>query len=280
MADEGTLRDFLKRTFGIELPISGGDGNQASPIVIEAPVLQSAVEVMRTVLSCIGLARQVGWRLVELEVLAPDDKLVRAGIETIQVEDGEPGAQREGLYFVLEALPGGSTAIDLPPPREFVDRRSGVQLPTQLGWLHFHDVTDNEPRQPGLGWTLSYTGLRMEGTIYIYDHGTPLTSDALGEERVIGEFNDVVAAVLQANPGGSVKHQAVFRDPAGVHRCLMAIIDLPGTQMTAALLSVSRGCFVKARITFDATEAAIARMAHESIEAFVDAVRPPAARAS
>jgi hypothetical protein len=89
-----------------------------------------------------------------------------------------------------------------------------------------------------------------------------------------------VTAALQANPGGSVKHQAVFRDPAGEHRCLMSIIDLPGTQLTAALLTVSRGRFVKARITFDATEATIARMAHESIEAFVDAVRPPVARTS
>ena len=50
--------------------------------------------------------------------------------------------------------------------------------------------------------------------------------------------------------------------------------------MTSVLLTARRGCFVKARITFDATEAAIARMAHESIEAFVEAVHPADALAS
>ena len=280
MPDDGTLREFLKRSFQVDLPIRGGDGNRATPIVVETPVLQAAVDVMAAVLRCVGVARRVGWRLLDFEVVSSADQLVRAGIETVRFEDGKVVSQLEGFYFVLAALPSDSTAIDLPAARGFVDPRSGVHLPMQLGWMHLHAMTDNEPLQHGLGWTVAYAGLSIEGTCYIYDHGDPVSSDTLADARVAGEFNDVVTTALQAAPGASVKHQAVFRGPTGEQRCLMAILDLPGSELTAALLTVSRGCFVKARITFDATEAIIARMAHESIEAFVDAARPPAARAS
>ena len=61
--------------------------------------------------------------------------------------------------------------------------------------------------------------------------------------------------------------------PSGRGRCLLAILDVPGDSMSAVLLSARNGCFVKARVTFDATERHFGRMAHESMEAFVDAVR-------
>ena len=280
MPDEFALRDFLKRAFQVDLPIRGGDGNEATPVVVAAPALPAAVEVMAVVLRCLGVARRIGWRLVDLEIVSPEKKLVRAGIETLQLVDQQYVVLREGVYFALDALATDSTSIDLPAPRDFVDPRSGVRLPTQLGWLHFFNATDDELQKPGLGSSVSYAGLRIEAMVSVYDNGQPLPSEDLADQRVVAEYAEVVSALIDASPGATVKHEARFLDPAGGHRCLMTIIDLPGSQMTSALLTTRRGCFVKARITFDATEAAIARMAHESIEAFVEAVRPAAARAS
>jgi hypothetical protein len=57
-------------------------------------------------------------------------------------------------------------------------------------------------------------------------------------------------------------------------------MDLPGDSMSAVLLTTRNGCFVQARLTFDATERQFGRMAHESMQAFVDAVRPQPTTAS
>ena len=85
MPDEFALRDFLKRAFQVDLPIRGGDGNEATPVVVAAPALPVAVEVMAVVLRCLGVARRIGWRLVDLEIVSPEKKLVaRAGIETLR----------------------------------------------------------------------------------------------------------------------------------------------------------------------------------------------------
>ena len=175
---------------------------------------------------------------------------------------------------MLEALPADAATTSLPSPSGFVDQRSGVGLPYQLGWLHLSGATDNEPDGPGLGWSVAYDSPGIQGTVYVYDRGETQESDDVESERVIDEFRSAVADALAVNPGAGVKHQAMFKDTSGRSRCLLAILDLPGESMSAVLLTVRNGCFVKARMTFDARMREYGRMAHESMEAFVDAVRP------
>jgi hypothetical protein len=280
MSEPGSLREFLIKEFGIELPIQGGTGTEDAPIVITATDLQDAVDVQMQVLGCLGSARRVAWRLKAQEVTVAEQRIVQATIETVGYASQAVIAVHEAIYFGLEALPASSAATALPVATEFVDSRSGVRLPQQLGWLHRGHATDNEPADPGLGWTVTYDALTMKGTVYIYDRGEPLATDDVESERVIGEFQMAVDDALEVNSGAEVKHQAVFRDPAGCGRCLLAVLDVPGDSMSAVMLTVRNGCFVKGRVTFDATERQFGRIAHESIEAFVDALRPEPAMTS
>ena len=280
MSETETLRELLLADLSTDLPIRGGSGNKAAPIVVTSPDLQAAVDVQMQVLRRLGAGRRVAWRLTEQEVLAPEQKTVRAAIETVAFTDQEVVTQQEELYFVLEALPANATTTSLPAPSGFVDPRSGVRIPYQLGWLHLSGATDNEPDSPGLGWTVAYDALALRGTVYVYDQRARLTSDDVESERVIEEFRTAVRDALGVNPGVEIKHQAMFRDPSGRGRCLLAILDVPGDSMSAVLLSARNGCFVKARVTFDATERHFGRIAHESMEAFVDAVRPGPAMTS
>jgi hypothetical protein len=275
-----TLRDRLLREFGVDLPIRDGSGQQAEPIVVTAADLHEAVDTQMEVLRCLGEARRVAWRLIGLELVSAAPRVVRADIETVAPHEQEFVNRQEARYFVLEALSAEDTTFSLPAPSGFLDPRSGVRLPAQLGWLHLSGANDNEPDSPGLGWTVAYDSFAIQGTVYVYDKGERQDTDDVESARVAAEFRSAVADAIDVNPGAEVKHQAVFKDSSGRGRCLLAILDLPGDSMTAVLLTTSNGCFVKARVTFDATEREFGRMAHESMEVFVDAVRPHPAMTS
>lgn len=280
MPAKETLRDRLIREFGVNLPIDDGSGEEAEPIVVTATDLQQAVDTQMQVLRWLGEARRVAWRLAGQEISALALKVVRADIETVTPHEHEVVSRKEAHYFVLQALSADDTTFSLPAPRGFVDPRSGLCLPCQLGWLHLSDATDNEPDSPGLGWSVAYDSLAVHGTVYVYDKGERQDTADVESARVVAEFRSAVADAFRVNPAAELKHQAIFKDSAGRGRCLLAILDLPGDSMSAVLLTTTNGCFVKARITFDATEREFGRMAHETMEAFVDAVRPHPAMTS
>ncbi len=275
-----TLRDRLLREFGVDLPIRDGSGQQAEPIVVTAADLQEAVDTQMEVLRCLGEARRVAWRLIGQEVVVPALKIVRADIETVAQHEHQVVNRKEARYFVLESLSADHTTFSLPAPSGFVDPRSSVHLPTQLGWLHLSGAADNEPDSPGLGWSVAYDSFAIQGTVYVYDRSERQDTDDVQSVRVVEEFRSAVAEAFSVNPSAELKHHAMFKDSSGRGRCLLAILDLPGDSMSAVLLTTSSGCFVKARVTFDATEREFGRMAHESMEAFVDAVRPQPAMTS
>ena len=275
-----TLRDRLLQEFGVDLPIHDGSGEESAPIVVTAADLQEAVDTQTEVLRCLGAAHRFAWRLIGQEVISGALKIVRADIETVAPHEHEVVSRTEARYFVLEALSADGTTLSLPVPSGFADPRSGVRLPAQLGWLHLSGATDNEPDSPGLGWSVAYDSLAVQGTVYVYDRGARLDTDDIESARVVDEFRSAVADALGVNSAAELKHQVMFKDSSGRARCYLAILDMPGDSMSAVLLTTSNGCFVKARVTFDATEREFGRMAHESMEAFVDAVRPHPAMTS
>jgi hypothetical protein len=273
MSTTPSLRERLLEAFGEDLPIHGGSGLESAPIVVTAGDLQDAVDVQTRVLHWLGRGSGAAWRLTGLAVVEPEHRVVRATIESIVARGHEVVAHKEAIYFVLEALPTDAATMSLPAPSGFVDPRSGVQLPIQLGWLHLSHATDNEPGSPGLGWSVTYESLAIKGTVYVYARGERLDTDDVESARVVEEFRSAVADALDEHPGAEIKHQAIFRDAAGRGQCRLAILDLPGDSMSAVLLTALNGVFVKARMTFDTAEREFGRMAHESMQAFVDAIQ-------
>lgn len=274
MSGAETLRDRLLREFGVDLPIRGGPGMEAAPIVVTAGDLQDAVDVQMQVLRYVGMGSRAAWRLTGQEVITPGRGIVRAAIDTVAVREHGVVTGQEAVYFVLDALPADAPTTSLPTPSGFVDPRSGIHLPCQLGWLHLSDATRSEPGGPGVASSVAYDSVAIEGTVDVYDRGGRQVTDDVESAPVIGEFQSAVADALSATPGAEVRHRAMFRDPSGRGRCLLAIVDLPGDPMSAVLLTLRNGWFVKACMTFDATEREFGRIAHESMEAFVEAARP------
>lgn len=268
------LREMLLRDFGVDLPIAGGGGRRADPIVVTTATLQEAVDVQMQVHRCIGKGRQIAWRLEDTTVADPATKLVRAGLETVTFLEDQVKTNGEGLYFVFEALPAGASAAVLPAPTGFTDPGCGLRLPHQLAWLHLGAVTDNEPEAPGLGQSVAYGALGLKGTVYVYDLRQPLHTEDVEQERVVAQFRQAVGDALKVNADAKVTRHGVVRDASGQGRCLMAVLDLPGEEMSMVLMTVRNGCFVKGRITFGTTEQQFGRMAQDCAAAFMDAVRP------
>ncbi len=268
------LRELLQRDFGVDLPISGGGGSPADPIVITTDTVQQAVDVQMQVHRCLGMGRQVAWRLEDPSIGDPARKQVRAGLETVAFLEDQVRTNSEALYFVFEALRDGSSTADLPAPTGFIDPGCGLKLPYQLAWLHLGAVTDNESATPGLGRAVAYDGLGIIGTVYVYDLRERLLSEDVEAERVMTQFRQAVNDVLATNAGAKVTRQGVFRDSAQRGRCLMAVLDLSRNEVTMVLMTVRNGCFVKGRITFDASAPQFGRMAQDCVTAFLEAVRP------
>ena len=275
--DTKTLHDLLLEDFGLSLPIHGGTGKKTSPVVITAPTLQEAIDVEMQVLRCLGMGRGVAWRLIEQEVVQSVDKAIRAGIETIQFTEREVAIQREGYYFVLDALTPGANASNLPEPSGFIDARSGIGLPYQLAWLHFKNATDNEPQHPGLGTTVAFGGLAIKGTIYIYASTDPPAIDASVEsDRVIEEFRAALGDALRMNEGSTVRSSRMVSDTAGTPSFALAVLEQPDEATSWVILTARDGFFVKGRITCEGAEFRVHQMAHESIVALMNELHPEA----
>lgn len=274
MSGSEALRDRLLREFGVDLPIRGGPGREAAPIVVTAGDLQDAVDVQMQVLRCVGMGSRAAWRLTGQEVITPGRGIVRAVIDTVMVREHGVVTGQEAVYFMLDALPADALTTSLPAPSGFVDPHSRIHLPCQLGWLHLCNTPSKERGDPGVASSVAYDSVAIQGTVDVYDRGGRQVTDDVESAPVIGEFQLAVAGALSATPGAEVKNRAMFRDRSGRGRCLLAIVDLPGDSMSAVLLTLRNGCFVKACMTFDATEREFGRIAHESMEAFVEVVRP------
>ncbi len=277
MPDTKTLHDLLLDDFGLDLPIHGGTGTKASPVVITSPTLQEAIDVQMQVLRCLGMGRRVAWRLLEQEVVQSVDRTVRAGIETIQFTEGEVAIQTEGFYFILNALTPGANACNLPEPSGFSDSRSGIRLPYQLAWLHFKSATDNEPQDPGLGTTVAFGGLAIKGTVYIYENADPPPIDASVEsDCVIEEFRGVVGEALRMNEGSTVRSSRLVSGSAGAPFFALAVLDLPDEGTSWVILTARDGFFVKGRFTCEGAEFRVRQMAHESMVALMNEIHPQA----
>jgi len=277
MSDAESLHDLLLADFGLDLPIQGGTGKKASPVVITSPTLQEAVDVQMQVLRCLGMGRRVAWRLIEQEVLQSADRTVRTGIETIALAGREFARQGENYYFVLEALRPEANACSLPEPSGFSDSRSGFKLPYQLAWLHFKNALDNESQNPGLGITAAFGGIAIKAHVYIYASIDPPAADAgVESDRVIEEFQRAVGDVLGMDERSTVRSSRFLGGSSGAPRFAMAALEQPEEQTSWVVLTVRDGYFVKGRITWQGEEACIDQMARQSIVALMNEIHPEA----
>lgn len=268
---EMPLRLRLKADFGVELEIDGGTGKKTAPIIVTARTVEEAVATQMQVLRCIGKGRRIAWRLLSQEAADIAPKAVRVLIETVELTETEAITQREGYYFVLEALPAGYSE-STPQARGFEDPYGELKLPYQLGWLHYDGFTDYKAKSSGLGCSGAYGGAGVKGTVYVYRADCPADADGADVEAVRREFARAVAQVVDLNPGAKPEIEDVVPDAAGRPRFLYSQFELADQSISSILLTARHGRYVKVRMTWEGSGAKINELAMESLRATMRAI--------
>jgi hypothetical protein len=260
-----SLRNLLKRDFSFDLKISGGFGqSRDDPIVVTAFDPAEAAATEMRVLRGIGKGRGILWRTLARTPLKHEGlSLEQVKIETKEVTDNEIITQRENYYFDVGAatLDGGT----LPTAIGFRDTGTGLVLPYEIGWIHFDNVTDNEPVAPGLGQSIAYGAPGIKATVYVYDRGRGDIPTNASAAVAKDEFRAAISDLMTLNPDARLLGDVM---ESAVTILQKFVVD---ENLSVVALTVRRGKFVKLRITF-VQDPLLVELVERSLAAFQDVV--------
>ena len=96
-----TLKELLKKDFGVELPISGDFGNSIdNTIIIHRENINDYVGTEYFILKCLGIGRKIEWKSLGQELLSYNNrKIDKIKIETKKTTQFEIITQIENYYF-------------------------------------------------------------------------------------------------------------------------------------------------------------------------------------
>lgn len=233
------LKDTLKRDFGLELKISGGNGLSPDDpiIVLNSNPLEASMTEMH-ILRAKGKERSIIWRTLARTSIKSD----QLSLEEIKIETIEATASKlteKNYYFdVSMAVARGKV---LPTVIVFSDESSKLGLPYEIGWLHFDGVTEYDA-STGLGQSIAYGAPGMKATVYVYDRlRTDIPSD-IDASIVRNELEAAVSELMEANPTAKPLGEA------NIKNLLIQTFDIDG-EFGVVALGVFRGKFIKLRIT-------------------------------
>lgn len=244
MMEEGkvSIRELLKRDFGLDLHISGGLGQRSDdPIVILDTTPLSASLTQMQVLRGIGKGRGVLWRtLARTPFQDASTAIEQVKIETKEITNTEVISQVENYYFDVSASAQRGKSL---PLAETASRGCGRNLPYELGWLHYDGSIDNERQNPGLGHSIEYGAPGTKATIYVYDHALTNIPSSIEAGVVVREFENAQGDLLKVHP------TAVSVAPAFSSKTLHIRPYKVDGNVSLVGLGVCRGKFVKVRLT-------------------------------
>ena len=95
-----SIRDMLKRDLNVDLPISGGTGKSADPVVVESAAGKEYQRVETDFIKCDCLGRRVKWEFLKRESLESEGrKIEKVKIKTQAMTQEEVISQIENYYF-------------------------------------------------------------------------------------------------------------------------------------------------------------------------------------
>jgi len=162
------LRQSLKKDFGIEVLVEGGNGLRDDPFVIEPCSAMDATRAQLNLLRGLGRGRRELWRLLQVESVAPAVQRLR--IQTVLFTRDQIINETRGYYFDVrrvDGMPDAGTALI-----EWVDSRTTFSAIYQIGWLHFDRAINNSRDGAALDTSLFYSGIGAKATIYVYGQTT------------------------------------------------------------------------------------------------------------
>jgi hypothetical protein len=196
-----SLRERLKRDFGVDLPVNDGSGTRDAPLVVEvaspADAGMTAERVLSFLLRGRGLAtsREVFWRLIES---GPADNMQqRYRIEVKWFGPSEIETETVSYYFA-SAPTNGSVW-----PRAVIALDPNVQMrfPWKLGWLDYKDSAEYETETPGLGYSHNYCASGISFTAYAYPRDPQKVAMMGRAAAVESEMEAAINAITETKPG-------------------------------------------------------------------------------
>lgn len=239
-----TIRQMIHRDFGVDIPLESGCGKRAEPFKLSNVDRDQYGFVQLQLIDCISLGRGIYWKTQSREIVEQDNKpLEKVSIETIELTETQRFTGSEAYYFKPE--PG--VAHELSSTVMMDTPRQGLILPFEIGWLHFRYFTNYEEKEPGLGFSASYSAPKIEATLYVYDNGLSKIPDDLEDPLVQEEFEKTNAVVAARLP------EAEAWPDDTTDRKLMRIyrVDPEGFKVTCVALTTSNNHFIKVRISWD-----------------------------
>jgi hypothetical protein len=270
-----TLRQQLRKDFGLDLPIGSGFGSsREDPVVILASDPMAVAWIEMTLLNCAGKALGRLWRVLGRNSLDGEWRNIeQLQLETIELTSIEIITQQVNSYFDVTAMmanPGPAQNGQGRPSRliAYVDPASRIAFPYEIGWMHFEGAMASDAADPGLGQMIEYKALNMKASVYIYDRNMVHFPERFDTDFLAPEFDAAASDVFQFNSDvKAVEGQRLARNKNGTSYIRQDFQI--GSDRSVLALTVARRNYVKMRATWLA-EPLFDDIGDEFIEAVVD----------
>lgn len=237
------LKELIEQDFGIELPISGGNGNSiGDPIVLTTKNPNVAAETKLKIINCVNISLERYWQATTTEIFKQDGRLIEKLKYIAKYIDGDNiNSDTLNYYFditeVKDELQRNPIRFGFPVSETIDDL-----LPYQFGWLHYANRIDNETVFPGLGYSFAYNAPFTMATIYIYNLQHQRIHYIETQSLVAAHLEDISNLIMQSN--SQTRFFNEFKYSNYVYRAYLI-----GEQHSAVLLGVINNHFCKVRIT-------------------------------
>jgi hypothetical protein len=270
-----TLRQRLRKDFGLDLPIGSGFGSsREDPVVILASDPMAVAWIEMLLLNCAGKALGRLWRVLGRNALDGEwSNIEQLQLETIELTSAEIITQQVNSYFDLTALLANSGLTQHSQGRPsrlvaYVDAASRIVFPYEIGWMHFEGAMASDPADPGLGQMIEYKALNMKASVYIYDRNILHFPERFDPDFLAPEFGVAASDVFQFNSNVRVvEDQRLARSKIGTSY-IRQDFEIGGDHSVLALTTAHRN-YVKMRVRWLA-EPLFDDIGDEFIDAVVD----------
>jgi hypothetical protein len=113
-----TIRELIKKDFGVDLPVKGELGNSIdNPLIIERTKINDYVSTEFAFLKYIGIGRRITWKLISQALMSHNGRMIdKVKIETKQITETEVITQIENYYFDISDCLG---QLAIPPKSNY-----------------------------------------------------------------------------------------------------------------------------------------------------------------
>jgi hypothetical protein len=163
--------------------------------------------------------------------------------ETKFVEGSKVITEQRALYFEISAVILNDIQ-KIPPAVVNLGEAYGMTLPFELGWLHYHGLTEYEDEHPGMGISSAYGAPYTKATIYIYNKRHTIIDHIKTPDLFRSEFDFAIQDILTLHKDAKLyearQHENTIFLPMKIEEGYSAL-----------MLATFNNYFIKVRATLD-----------------------------